>query len=169
MLAVARGDMRAFEQIVRRHQSFAWSIAFRFIQNREIAEDLVQDAFLKLLTAAPNYRPTATFRTYFSCILSRLCLDHLGKKRPIPCDELPDMEDPTPHPDRQLIIEEETVALKAAIALLPPNQRLAIILRYYENYNYREIAEALETTEKAVERLLARGRATLGNILKDWG
>ncbi len=57
------------------------------------------------------------------------------------------------------------IAVRAALDALPPNQRLAIVLRYYENLGYKEIASALETTTKAVERLLARGRERLRNVL----
>jgi RNA polymerase sigma-70 factor (ECF subfamily) len=169
MLAAGCGDVQAFEQIVLRHQAFAWSIAYRFVGNREDAEDLVQDAFLRLLAAAPRYRPTASFRTYFSRIISRLCLDHIQKKRPSASDELPECEDPNPLPDNVVVSEEEALAVRRSVDMLPPNQRLVIILRYYEDYSYREIAAAMDTTEKAVERLLARGRQSLGNSLKHWG
>jgi RNA polymerase sigma-70 factor, ECF subfamily len=169
MLAVGRGDAQAFEQIVLRHQAFAWSIAYRFVGHREDAEDLVQDAFLRLLAAGTRYRPTASFRTYFSRIISRLCLDHIQKKRPVSADHLLELEDPAPLPDGLVVREEQVLGVHRALTLLPSNQRLAIILRYYEDYSYREIAVALGTTDKAVERLLARGREALGNTLKEWG
>jgi RNA polymerase sigma-70 factor, ECF subfamily len=169
MLLVGKGDVQAFEQIVLRHQTFAWSVAYRFVGHREDAEDLVQDAFLRLLAAGPRYRPTASFRTYFSRIISRLCLDHIQKKRPVSADHLLEFEDPSPLPDRVMVSEEQAMAVRRGMAMLPSNQRLAIILRYYEDYSYREIAVALGTTDKAVERLLARGREALGNILKEWG
>jgi RNA polymerase sigma-70 factor (ECF subfamily) len=169
MLAAGLGDVQAFEQIVLRHQTFAWSVAYRFVGNREDAEDLVQDAFLRLLAAGPRYRPTASFRTYFSRIISHLCLDHIQKKRPLTSDKLPEHEDPAPLPDGLVVREEQVLGVHRALTLLPSNQRLAIILKYYEDYSYREIAEAMDTTEKAVEHLLARGREALGNTLKEWG
>jgi RNA polymerase sigma-70 factor, ECF subfamily len=168
MLAVGKGDVDAFEQIVLRHQVSAWNIAYRFVGNRHDAEDLVQDAFLRLLNAAPRYRPTASFRTYFSRIISHLCLDHLQKKRPLTLETLPELEDSALLSDRVIVNWERAVAVKKGIASLPPNQRLAVIFRYYEDYSYKEIAVAMETTEKAVERLLARGRETLERTLKDW-
>jgi RNA polymerase sigma-70 factor (ECF subfamily) len=168
MLLAGQGDVQAFEQIVLRHQAMAWSIAYRFVGNREDAEDLVQDAFLKLLAAAPRYRPTASFRTYLCCIISRLCLDYNQKRRHTISDELPECEDPTPLPDKMLVSEEQTAAVRRCVALLPTNQRLAIILRYYEGQSYKEIASAMCTTEKSVERLLARARAALGSALKGW-
>jgi RNA polymerase sigma-70 factor, ECF subfamily len=167
MLAVGRGDVEAFETLVLRHQASAWNIAYRFVGNKADAEDIVQDTFLRLLNAAPHYRPSASFRTYFSTIISRLCLDHLYKKRPQPQAELPDQIDPTPGPDHQLIDQEKALRIRDCIAALPPRQRLVVVLKYYEYYNYKDIAEAMDTTEKSVERLLARARVALANVLKD--
>jgi RNA polymerase sigma-70 factor, ECF subfamily len=168
MLSVGKGDVEAFAEIVLRHQVSAWNIAFRFVCNRADAEDIVQDAFLRLLHAAPRYRPTASFRTYFSRIISRLCLDHIQKKRPLLTEALPDCEDPAPLSDRVVLDQEKAQAVRRCIASLSPNQRLAVILRYYEEYSYREIAVTLDITEKAVERLLARGRSALENELGAW-
>jgi RNA polymerase sigma-70 factor, ECF subfamily len=168
MLEAGRGDLRAFEQIVLRHQSYAWSIAYRYAGNREDAEDLVQDAFLRLLAAAPRYRPTAAFRTYLSRIVCRLCLDHLQKKRPLLPGDLPECADPSPLPDGLLLRAEQASAVQCALATLSANQRLAIILRYFQDQGYREIALALDVSEKAAERLLARGRESLAKALKHW-
>jgi RNA polymerase sigma-70 factor (ECF subfamily) len=65
LLAAARGDLEAFAELVDRHQAWAWRIAYRFFGEYQNAEDVVQEAFLKLLQAAPRYSPRAAFRTYF--------------------------------------------------------------------------------------------------------
>ena len=75
MLQVAGGDMDAFEVLVRRHQQSSLNVAYRFLTNRTHAEDVVQDAFLKVLAAAPRYRPTAKFRTYLFSVIWHLCVD----------------------------------------------------------------------------------------------
>jgi RNA polymerase sigma-70 factor, ECF subfamily len=168
LLAVGRGDLDAFELLVQRHQDFAWQIAFRFLGNRDSAQDIVQDAFLRLLNSAPKYQPTARFRTYFSRIISNLCLDHVRKTPLASIDEAADIPCDTPLPDERVELQQKNASIQQAIAKLPPNQRLAIILKYYENNSYVEIAEVLACTEKAVERLLARARATLLQQLKDW-
>ena len=85
----------------------------------------------------------------------------MRKQRPTPCAALPEVEDPTPPPNVLLVDLERAAAVRRALVQLPPQQRLAVILRYYENYGYREIAAALDVTEKAAERLLARGREAL--------
>ena len=168
MLAVAQGDLAAFEQIVMRYQHKAWSLAYRFLNNRAEAEDVAQDAFLKILAAAPSYRPSATFQTFLYRVLSRLCMDRARKMKPIYNEIPPDVPDAGPNAEEELLSVERIEAVRHALATLPPNYRMAIVLRYYDNLDYRGIAEVMETTEKAVERLLARGRAALAEELKNF-
>jgi RNA polymerase sigma-70 factor (ECF subfamily) len=163
--AVGRGDLAAFSRIVERHQTWAWRVAYRFTGNEEDASDIVQEAFLRLLDASGRYRPTAKFRTYFYQIISRLCLDRAKKKQPLLLETVPDIPDPSPDITDRMMWRENAIAVRAALDALPPNQRLAIVFRYYENLGYEEIASALETTTKAVERLLARGRERLRDVL----
>ena len=166
MQALARGDMAAFDQLVLRHQKPAWAVAYRFLGDRHEAEDVVQDAFLRLLPAAGRYQPTCSFNTYFYRIISRLCLDHAKKKRPRCLDPMPDVWDDGPDTAGEMEKRQNAEAVRAALAALPPQQRLAVVLRYYESLSYQDIASALETTPKGVERLLARGRDHLQATLK---
>ena len=166
MQATGKGDLEAFEEIVRRHRTWAWNLAYRFLGQRDEAEDVVQEAFMRLLDTANRYQPSASFRTYFHRIVTRLCLDRAKKKQPLFMEDVPETPDPSPDAGEVMIRNEADVAVRAALDTLPPNQRMAIVFRYYDNLNYEEIAAALETSPKAVERLLARGRehlrATLG-------
>lgn len=160
-----RGGLAAFSRIVQRHQTWAWRVAYRFTGNGEDASDIVQEAFLRLIDASGRYRPTAKFRTYFYQIISRLCLDQAKRKRPLLLETVPDSPDPSPDAGDTMMRQEAAAAVRAALAALPPDQRLAIVLRYYEDLGYGEIALALETTAKAVERLLSRGRERLRDAL----
>jgi RNA polymerase sigma-70 factor, ECF subfamily len=164
MLATGQGDLDAFAEIVRRHQTWAWRVAYRFLGRKEDAADVVQDAFIRLLDASGRYRPSATLTTYLYQIITRLCLDRAKKKQPLSAETVPDLPDPRPGAAETIIREETAATVRAALDVLPPNQRMAIILRYYEELNYEDIAAALATTPKAVERLLARGRNCLRNI-----
>lgn len=168
MLAAGGGDSDAFKELVRRRQDWAWSIAYRFIGHKHQAEDVVQDAFLRLLGASGHYQPTCSFKTYLYRIISRLCLDLTKKKRPHYPGVVPDALDSGPDPADEMEKVQEADAVRAALAALPPSQRMAIVLRYYEGLGYKEIALALETSPKAVERLLARGRDRLQAILETW-
>jgi len=80
MLATTRADLGAFGQIVERHQASAWRTAFRFLGNTADAEDIGQEAFLRILDAAPRYRATAKFRTFLYRIVTRLCIDFERRK-----------------------------------------------------------------------------------------
>lgn len=170
MLLTAKGDLAAFEEIVRRHQHSAWNIAYRFLGRNEEAKDVVQDAFLKIFEAAPRYQPKAAFKTYLYCVISRLCLDQAKRKQLKLTDTLPQDTSLEPSADERLLLEERDRLLWASLKALPPKQRMAVILRFYEDLSYREIAQAMQITEKAVERLLARARdslqATLLPLLK---
>ena len=162
MQAVAAGDLGAFEEIVLRHQKQAWGIAYRFLGDPHAAEDVAQEAFLRILDAAPAYRPAAAFRTYLVRVVTRLCLDYAEKKRPVLADEPPDTVAAGPSlADQAELVERET-AIQAALRALPPNQRIAVVLRYFEGLGGAEIAGMMNVSAKAAERLLARARESLG-------
>ena len=164
--AVGRGDLEAFEELVRRRQAWAWKIAYRFLGQKSEAEDVVQEAFIRLMKAADRYRPSACFTTYFYRIITRLCIDRAKQKKKPALETIPDSADDTaPDAATELIRRETADAVRSALDTLAPNQRMAIVLRYYEELNYRDIAAVLEITPKAVERLLSRGRKRLRTIL----
>ena len=167
MLAVAQGDLDAFDQIVLRHQELAWRIAFRFLGDRHEAENVAQEAFLRILDAAPRYKPTAAFGTYLSRVVTRLCLDHAQKKRPLPADSLPAVQDVNPSAAERMAVQDRDRTIRAALDGLPPAQRMAVVLRYFEGLDCRSVASAMDTTVKAVERLLARARGTLQPLLAE--
>mgnify|MGYP006304968251 CR=1 FL=1 len=167
MLAVASGDLDAFGELVRRHQRSAWNVAWRMLHDSTEAEDAAQDAFLKILNAAPRYRPTASFRTYLYRVISRLCLDRLRKMHPIYTDRLPPSVSEDPGPPEQIGRRETAADVRRALDTLPPRQRMALGLRHFEELSYKEIAEVMDTSVKSVERLLSRGREALADPLKN--
>ncbi len=166
MLGVRDGDLDAFAQLVLRHQAEAWRVAYRYTGDAAEAEDLAQNAFLRVLAAAPRYRPTATFRTYFFRILTRLCIDHGRKKRPILAETLPDIADASPSPSQQAGRAEREILIQTALDALPADYRMAVVLRYFEGLSGAEMAAAMSRSVKAVERLLARAKAILKPLLE---
>jgi len=161
MSRVALGDLDAFEELVRRHQHSAWRIAHRFIGDPAEAEDVAQEAFLRILAAAPRYKPSAAFSTYLYRVVARLCIDNTRKKRPILTNTLPETVDSSPDPATALAQKDRDALIRKALDALPSRQRMVVILKYYEGLSYGEIAQAMGTTVKAVERLLGRARKTL--------
>ena len=165
VLALGKGDLDALGELVLRHQRFVWGIAYRFLGDPVEAEDVAQEAFLKLLEAAPRYRPTANIRTYLYRIVSRLCIDYARKKRPILTDDLAQRADCSPSPAAALVVKEQDAEIRRAMDGLPPRQRMAVILKYFEGLSYADIAKAMGTTVKATERLLYRARKALRTSL----
>ena len=98
-------------------------------------------------------------------MVSRLCLDRVRKKRPVYADQLPNVQDGAPSVLDAMAAAERDRGVRRALELLPSNQRMALILRHFEGLSYRDIASALGTSEKAVERLLARARASMAVLL----
>ena len=167
MLSVRDGDLAAFEQIVLRHQTEAWRVAYRFTGDAAEAEDLAQEAFLRILDAASRYEPTAKFRTYFYRVLTRLCIDYRRKKRPILSDSLLLHADGETAPAELAEQRDRDGLIQAALDALPADYRMAVVLRYFEGLSATEMAEVMGLTPKAVERVLARARHALEPRLKD--
>jgi RNA polymerase sigma-70 factor, ECF subfamily len=166
MIAATRGDMKAFEQIVLRHQASVWRAAFRFLGDVEEARDITQTVFLKLFESAPRYRRTAAFKTFLFRIVNNTCIDHSRKKRPLIFSDLPDVPDESPLPSDVMLAREREKAVRRALQALPPRQRSAVILRYEAELSVREIAEIVHASEKSVERLLAHAREGLHAALE---
>jgi len=161
MSAVAAGDLQAFGEIVERHQAPMYRAALRFLGNGEDAQDVAQEAFLRLLDAAPRYKPSASLKTYLYRIVSNLCLDRKRRPRHEPLEDFPELTDAALSPmDRMVRLERER-AVREALDEIPDRQRMAIVLRHFEGMSYTEMAEVLETSEKGIEGLLGRGRAAL--------
>ena len=169
MAATARGDAAAFAELVRRHHPRAWRLACRFLGDPVEAEDIVQEAFLRILRAAGRYRPTAAFPTYLHTVVSRLCLDWARRRRPEYPGELPDRAAEGPDPAESLDRAERRAALRQALDALPPAQRLAILLQHDEGLDYASIAAIMGVSVRAVEGCIRRARAALADRLKDSG
>lgn len=165
MLRAARGNLDALSHLVSRYQKLAWRTAYRFLGDSMESEDLAQEAFLKLLEAAPRYQPTASFRTYFYRILTHLCIDRTRKRQSVNIVDIPDVLDPSPSAVENLMEIERRAQVRSALDTLPPHQKAAVILRHYEGLSYAEIAQVLGVTAKAVERLISRARASLQHCL----
>lgn len=152
----ARGRQDAFEVLVRRHQRKIAGLAYRFTGSRADAEDLAQDVFLAAWTAAPRWRPEAKFATWLYRVTANACLNWKRRSRPRLAESLDSRPAAGESAEAALARQEQSEAVAAAVQALPPNQRMALLLRRFEDRSNREIAEALETTEPAVEGLLQR-------------
>src|SRR3974390_67854 len=161
MARVARGDERAFRQLTGRHLPAMLGLARRILGNAADAEDVAQEAMLRVWTHAPRWQPLAAFRTWLTRVVVNLCLD---RKRRAPWVELEaagELVDPAPHAGDAAEHDERERLLAAAVAELPGRQRTAIVLTYSEGMSNAQVAEILDTTVSAVETLLVRGKQNL--------
>ncbi len=164
----ADGDRRAFDEIVRRHGPFALRVASRLVFDTAAAEDVVQEAMVRAWTQASAFDPLrARFTTWLYRIVVNLCIDHRRKMKPSSMPEDFDVIDPSIGADEMMEIDERHAALAAALKDLPVRQRAAMTLVYDEGLSGAEAGRVLGLSAKAVERLLARGRAALRAHLKD--
>jgi len=164
MVRARAGSRDAFDELVTRHRGRVLAIAHRFLGPSDDAEDIAQEAFLRLYRARERYRPSARFTTFLFRIVANLCIEKGRKRKRQPSLEALDDRMPGPRSDEPEVValERETVRrLRGALQRLPEKQRIAVILCKYEERSYREVAQALGCSEKAVETLLYRARQTL--------
>jgi RNA polymerase sigma-70 factor (ECF subfamily) len=161
MARAAKGDERAFRTLAERHAGSALRLARRILGNEAAAEDIVQDAFLRVWVNAPRWRPDAAFRTWLYRIVVNLCLNAKRRVRDLPLDAAGQVADPASGADEQLRLRERDDRLAAAILGLPERQRAAVVLTYQEGLSNADVAEVLDTSVSSVETLLVRARRAL--------
>ena len=165
---VQDGSHQAFAELVERHTARFYRLAYRYVQNRETAEDLVQDAFLGLWENPASWRPdrNSKFTTWFYRVVVNLCLDWQKKKRPMPLDEdLPLVDEREPVDEAMIRIQEQRL-LEKEIAALPERQRTALNLCFDEGLTNQEAAESMGVNLKALQSLIMRAKTTLKERLK---
>jgi RNA polymerase sigma-70 factor (ECF subfamily) len=159
---VARGDRAAYGELVARHLDRTVTVARRIVQSPSEAEDIAQEAFLRLWQHAARFRPgEARFTTWFYRITSNLCLDHRRRRTALPLEAAGDPVDPAE--DQQALLERTRTAraVAAAVKELPERQRAAIALTYDSGMSNAEAARVLDITVGAMETLLVRARRSL--------
>lgn len=167
---VQEGSHPAFAELVRRHTDRYYRLAFRFVQNREAAEDVVQDAFVKLWENPARWRAekNAKFTTWFYRVVVNLCLDWRKRKRPVELDEDMPLIDDRETADQAMLRREEQAALERAIAALPERQRTALNLCFDEALTNQQAAEIMSLSLKALQSLLMRAKTTLKERMKSY-
>jgi RNA polymerase sigma-70 factor (ECF subfamily) len=158
----ATGDQAAARTLTGRHVPRVFALARRMLGDRTEAEDVTQEAMLRLWRIAPDWRAEgAAVSTWLYRVASNLCIDRLRRRRAISPEAPPDLPDPAPGAVATLEAADRAAALHAALARLPERQRLAVVLRDLEGRPNPETAAVLEVSIEAVESLLARARRAL--------
>jgi RNA polymerase sigma-70 factor (ECF subfamily) len=170
MELIGAGDESAFEQLVERHQRLVIGTVGRMLGSGSDAEDIAQQVFVRVWKNAKRYEPRAKFTTWLLKITRNLVFNELRRRSrhpqvPLQSDadeeERPLKDEQAVAPDASLLEHELQQAVDAAIANLPETQRMAVVLRRYEELSYEEIADALDQSVSAVKSLLFRARTEL--------
>lgn len=161
------GDQGAFGDLVRTYQSAVYNLCYRMLGERSEAEDSAQEAFLRAYAHLDRYDGQRSFRTWVLSIASNHCIDRLRKRRLtwLSIDDglppHPALNSDAEEPEDAVIHNERSQAIQTMLAELSPEYRAAVILRYWYDMSYTEIAEMLNTTESAIKSRLFRARQVL--------
>ena len=164
------GDTGAFEVLVRRYQTPLYRLAVRVLDDRQEAEDVVQEVFVTAWRRLPALRDDAAVGGWLYRVMTNRCLNRLRDHRTVPDAELERLPDPHPgeQPERAVEAAAGVHALGAALRRLTPEQRAVWVLRELHERSYAEIAEALGTSPVAVRGRLARARVDLAEAMAAW-
>jgi RNA polymerase sigma-70 factor, ECF subfamily len=165
---IQNGSHEAFAELVRRHTERSYRIAYRFVQSKESAEDVVQDAFLKLWEEPAKWHGELSnkFTTWFYRVVANLCLDRLKRKRTVELDEDMPLADERPTADEIMMRAEAQSILEKEIAALPERQRTALNLCFDVGLSNQEAADVMGLKLKALQSLIMRAKTTLKERMK---
>lgn len=167
LVLYANGDRHAAAELTSRLAPRLLPFCNRMLRDLAEAEDVVQEAMLRLWKIAPDWKSgQAKPSTWVFKVASNLCTDRLRKRRGVGLDEIAEPEDDRPGAEAQLLQTERLSALDVALQTLPERQRQAVILRHIEGMTNPEIGEILEISVEAVESLTARGKRGLAAALQ---
>jgi len=161
------GDDLAFSRLVEIYQKPVYNLCYRMLGNAGDAEDAAQEAFLRAYKNLDRYDPKRSFPTWLLSIASHHCIDQIRKRRFISYsmddDDYAWLEppDPGPNPEHAASMREKQEQIQAMLGNLNPKDKSAVIMRYWYNYSYEEIADALSLTVSAVKSRLHRSRKDL--------
>lgn len=167
--AALDGDQNAFAELVYAHQDAVYNLCYRMLGNPTEAEDAAQEAFLRAYMNLSRYDTARSFKTWVMSIASNYCIDVIRKRRmqllsldePLPSHDAMALSTHEDSPERQALQSELSDEIQALLDELSPDYRAAVVLRYWYEYSYAEIADALDTTESAIKSRLFRARQTL--------
>lgn len=180
MQELASGSHHAFEELLTRYETPVITFCYAFLRNREAAEDIAQESFMRVFRNAKRYQPVAKFTTWLYKIAANLCINELKKGK---LRHTLSLDEPAgPDPDGSRIVEriatdsasplseleraEAQDLIGKAIEHLPPDQRTTLVMVEYHQMQYQDIAEILEVSVSAIKMRVKRARETLRETLK---
>ena len=166
-----QGDKAAFGQLIEAYQGPVYNLAYRMLNNSGEAEEAAQEAFIRAYTRLDSYNPAHKFSTWMLSITSNYCIDLIRKRRAL----LLSIDEPLPAhpalqsekskgPESQMVTNEQQEMVQELLQELPEDYRQAVVLRYWYEMSYDEIAEVMNTTVSAIKSRLFRARRLLAEV-----
>lgn len=174
------GDRQALAELIGSQQTYVYSIAMSLMHQPADAADMTQEAFVRLLRSIGTYRGETKFTTWLYRLVTNICLDGM-RRRGRPVESLDDalgddgattlgdrLEDADrwAQPDEQVRFQESAAEVRAALALLPAAQRLALTLHYFDDMRYEDIATAMDLPLNTVKSHIRRGKERMASLLQ---
>lgn len=169
MIRIGNGDRTAYKMLVDRHLASFLAFAARVTGDRGDAEDVMQEAFVRLWNHAPQWdeKRNTRFTTWFYRVVMNLCIDAKRKRKPVTnIEEAYEVKSDMPLPDDHMSHKQKSAQISRALALLPERQRMAVSLCYLQGLGNKDAADILDISVGAIESLLVRGRAKLAQLLR---
>lgn len=167
------GDQEAFAELVYSFQDAVYNLCYRMLGERTEAEDATQEAFIRAYNNLHRYDTGRSFKTWLLSIASNHCIDRLRKRRmhflsldePLPSNMQLALSADQISPEARAVRNERSEYIQELLDELAPDDRAGIVLKYWYDYSYAEIAAVLDTTESAVKSRLFRARRALADLL----
>ena len=173
VLRAQAGDMTAFNKLMELYQRPIYNLCYRMVGEATEAEDAAQETFLRAFSQFHRYDPFRPFKTWLFSIASHYCIDRLRRRRVTWCDiddeplsVHPALRQQTPGPEESALRHEQSRSIQALLERLAPRDRAALVMRYWYDFSYEEIAAVTGGTVSAVKSRLHRARETMGGLLK---
>jgi len=171
------GSKEAFSKLVEAYQTPVYNLTYRMLGNADEAEEAAQEAFIRAYTRLHRYNPEFKFSTWMLSIASHYCIDLLRKRRitwlsldePLPSQYAPQLSSKQLGPEASIVNDEMQSQVQALLDDLEPDYRMAVVLRYWYDMSYEEIAETMDTTVSAIKSRLFRARKMLATTAQATG
>lgn len=168
-----QGNPEAFSHLIEMYQTPVYNLCYRMLGDPDEAEDAAQESFLRAYKGIRRYDRERSFSTWLLSIAAHYCIDLMRRRRytTISYDDLPQLEPPdlNPGPEMALILGENQRRVQSLLASLGPQDRAAVVMRYWHDLSYEQIADALSMTVSAVKSRLHRARREMADRWTDTG
>lgn len=168
------GDQEAFANLVEKYKDPVFNVAYRMLGNASEAEDVAQEAFVRAYTQLRTYKESHRFSTWLLSITSHLAIDQLRRRRflALPLENVPFLEwiaDAGTGPEQAALNVETSDEMQRVLSALPPKYRAVLVLRYWHDFSYEEIAQTLQLTPALVKARLHRARELMARTMASQG